>query len=227
MRDPAKLPDAVRARVDVVTGSHGDAEVVDRAFAGADAVFWLVPPDPRAPSLDAAYSGFTRRRREGVHGPRGRARRRRLGARPGHPRRRSRRTGHGVAGHGRPDREHGRGLPGAREPDVHGQPAAAGGFDPRRRRVHRHRRRRPQSADGRHPGHRRGRRRPAARPLVDGDGRGPGARPRGPFGERHGAHHVRRARPPGPLRAAVARRLPRRNSPDTASGTRSSTASST
>ncbi|AEM85512.1 NAD(P)H-binding protein [Streptomyces violaceusniger] len=59
VRDPGKLPDAVRARVDVVTGSHGDAEVVDRAFAGADAVFWLVPPDPRAPSLDTAYSGFT------------------------------------------------------------------------------------------------------------------------------------------------------------------------
>ncbi|MGW5697587.1 NAD(P)H-binding protein [Streptomyces asiaticus] len=60
VRDPRKLPDAVRDRVDVVTGSHGDAEVVDRAFAGADAVFWLAPPHPRAPSLDAAYSGFTR-----------------------------------------------------------------------------------------------------------------------------------------------------------------------
>ncbi|MEE4596198.1 NAD(P)H-binding protein [Streptomyces sp. DSM 41524] len=60
VRDPGKLPDAVRDRVDVVTGSHGDAEVVDRAFAGADAVFWLVPPHPQAPSLDAAYSGFTR-----------------------------------------------------------------------------------------------------------------------------------------------------------------------
>lgn len=60
VRDPGKLPDAVRDRVDVVTGSHGDAAVVDRAFAGADAVFWLVPPaPPRAPSLDAAYSGFT------------------------------------------------------------------------------------------------------------------------------------------------------------------------
>ncbi|GAA1701311.1 NAD(P)H-binding protein [Streptomyces yatensis] len=60
VRDPARLPDEVRARVDVVTGSHGDPEVVDRAFAGADAVFWLVPPDPRTPSMDTAYSGFTR-----------------------------------------------------------------------------------------------------------------------------------------------------------------------
>ncbi|GAB7188517.1 Rossmann-fold NAD(P)(+)-binding protein [Kitasatospora sp. Ki12] len=62
VRDPEKLPDAVRARgdVDVVTGSHGDAEVVDRAFAGADAVFWVVPPTPRPPSLDALYLDFTR-----------------------------------------------------------------------------------------------------------------------------------------------------------------------
>lgn len=60
VRDPAKLPDAVRERVDVVPGPHGDADVVDRAFAGADAVFWVVPPDSRAPSLDVAYSGFTR-----------------------------------------------------------------------------------------------------------------------------------------------------------------------
>lgn len=60
VRDPAKLPGAVRARVDVVPGSHGDADVVDRAFAGADAVFWLVPPDPRAPSLEIALPGFTR-----------------------------------------------------------------------------------------------------------------------------------------------------------------------
>ncbi|NMO93572.1 NAD(P)H-binding protein [Actinomycetospora sp. TBRC 11914] len=59
VRDPAKLSGAVRDRVEVVTGSHGDADVADRAFAGADAVFWVVPPDPSAPSLEAAYSGFT------------------------------------------------------------------------------------------------------------------------------------------------------------------------
>ncbi|MFG2721201.1 NAD(P)H-binding protein [Streptomyces sp. NPDC048416] len=59
VRDPRKLTEEVRSRVDVVTGAHDDADVIDRAFAGADAVFWLVPPNPRAPSLDAAYSGFT------------------------------------------------------------------------------------------------------------------------------------------------------------------------
>ena len=60
VRDPARLPGPARDRVDVVAGSHSDADVVDRAFAGADAVFWVVPPDPHAPSLEAAFSGFTR-----------------------------------------------------------------------------------------------------------------------------------------------------------------------
>lgn len=59
VRDPARLPQSVRSRVDVVAGSHGDPEVVAHAFSGADAVFWLVPPDPMASSLDAAFSGFT------------------------------------------------------------------------------------------------------------------------------------------------------------------------
>ncbi|MBO1754956.1 NAD(P)H-binding protein [Allobranchiibius sp. CTAmp26] len=60
VRDPGRLADSVRDRVDIVQGSHGDAEVVDRAFAGADAVFWLAPPNPGAPSLDAMYSDFAR-----------------------------------------------------------------------------------------------------------------------------------------------------------------------
>ncbi|MCG3755216.1 NAD(P)H-binding protein [Amycolatopsis sp. Poz14] len=58
VRDPARLPDAVRERVEVVVGSHGDPEAVDRAFAGADAVFWVVPPDStRTPA--EGWSGFT------------------------------------------------------------------------------------------------------------------------------------------------------------------------
>lgn len=60
VRDASRLPVAVRDRVEVVEGSHGDPDVVDKAFAGADSLFWLVPPDPRAPSLDAAYTGFSR-----------------------------------------------------------------------------------------------------------------------------------------------------------------------
>ncbi|WP_211165823.1 NAD(P)H-binding protein [Azoarcus sp. TTM-91] len=59
-RDPANLAAQVRARVEVVQGSHGDASVVDRAFEGADSVFWLCPPEPGAKSVRAAYVEFTR-----------------------------------------------------------------------------------------------------------------------------------------------------------------------
>ncbi len=59
-RDPSRIPANTRERVEVVQGSHGDAEVVNRAFAGADAVFWLAPPAPHTPSLEAAYVDFTR-----------------------------------------------------------------------------------------------------------------------------------------------------------------------
>jgi len=59
-REPARLSDQVREQAEVVPGSHGDAQVVDRAFEGAEAVFWLPPPDPTAPSLDAVYTDFSR-----------------------------------------------------------------------------------------------------------------------------------------------------------------------
>lgn len=59
-REPSRLPAHMRERVQVVQGSHGDTDVVERAFAGADAVFWLVPPAPRAESLEATYVDFTR-----------------------------------------------------------------------------------------------------------------------------------------------------------------------
>lgn len=59
-RDPSTLPAELRERVDVVQGSHGDIDVVNQAFAGADAVFWVTPPDPKAESVEAAYVDFTR-----------------------------------------------------------------------------------------------------------------------------------------------------------------------
>ena len=59
-RDPARIPPEIRERIEVVQGSHGDSDVVNKAFAGADAVFWLPPPNPRAESVDAGYVGFTR-----------------------------------------------------------------------------------------------------------------------------------------------------------------------
>jgi uncharacterized protein YbjT (DUF2867 family) len=58
--DPSALPADVHERLDIVEGSHSDAAVVEEAFTGADAVFWLTPPDPQAPSVEAAYVGFIR-----------------------------------------------------------------------------------------------------------------------------------------------------------------------
>jgi uncharacterized protein YbjT (DUF2867 family) len=60
VRDPARLAPGVADRVSVVRGSHRDPAVVAEAFAGADAVFWLVPADPRAAGVDDAYTGFAR-----------------------------------------------------------------------------------------------------------------------------------------------------------------------
>ena len=59
-RDPSRLPSQTLRGVEVVQGSHGDVDVVNRAFAGADCVFWLVPPDFQAESLEATYLDFTR-----------------------------------------------------------------------------------------------------------------------------------------------------------------------
>jgi uncharacterized protein YbjT (DUF2867 family) len=59
-RDPSRLARDARTRAEIVQGSHSDANVVNKAFTGADSVFWLVPPDPKAQSVEAAYVGFTR-----------------------------------------------------------------------------------------------------------------------------------------------------------------------
>lgn len=59
-RDPARIPTSMRERVEVVEGSHSQADVVEKAFDGADRVFWLVPADPRATSAEAAYVDFAR-----------------------------------------------------------------------------------------------------------------------------------------------------------------------
>lgn len=58
-RDPARLSKAVRERVELVQGSLNDREVVTRALASADSVFWLVPPNPRAENVEAHILDFT------------------------------------------------------------------------------------------------------------------------------------------------------------------------
>lgn len=59
VRDPGKLPQAARDRVEIVEGSHSDPDVVDQAFRDAEAVFWLCPPTPQE-TPDAATVEFSR-----------------------------------------------------------------------------------------------------------------------------------------------------------------------
>ena len=59
-RDPSHLEPQIRERVEVVQGSHGDQNVVTEAVAGADAVFWLVPPNLCAENIFDYCRDFTR-----------------------------------------------------------------------------------------------------------------------------------------------------------------------
>src|SRR3984957_17958743 len=56
-RDRSGIPADTRQHVEVIEGSHGAPAVADKAFDGADAVFWLTPPDPRAESVERPTSG--------------------------------------------------------------------------------------------------------------------------------------------------------------------------
>ncbi len=69
-RDPSRLPERVRARAEVVPGSHGDADAITRALAGADRLFWLVPPPPfsHPGSAERYYLDFTRPACEAIRG---------------------------------------------------------------------------------------------------------------------------------------------------------------
>src|ERR1700733_13298679 len=59
-RNPSRLLARARERVEVVQGSHADSEVVDKAFEGADSVFWVVPPDFQASNFETRYVEFVR-----------------------------------------------------------------------------------------------------------------------------------------------------------------------
>jgi len=67
-REPSRLPAQAKGRIELVRGSHGDPDVVTEAFAGADTVFWLVPPDYRTDSVEASYVDFTRPACEAIVG---------------------------------------------------------------------------------------------------------------------------------------------------------------
>jgi uncharacterized protein YbjT (DUF2867 family) len=59
-RDASRIDPAVREQAEIVEGSHEDPAVLDKALPGADALFWLVPPNPAAPSTMDHYLSFAR-----------------------------------------------------------------------------------------------------------------------------------------------------------------------
>jgi uncharacterized protein YbjT (DUF2867 family) len=67
-RDPSRIPQEIRERVEVIQGSHGDAATIEKALTGADALFWLIPPEPLMTlnSVDEAYVGFTKPATEAI-----------------------------------------------------------------------------------------------------------------------------------------------------------------
>ncbi|MFF9486237.1 NAD(P)H-binding protein [Streptomyces sp. NPDC014676] len=58
-RDPGRLTPGVRERAEVFQGSHADPDVLGAACAGADRVFWLVPPAPGAGSVEGHFRDFS------------------------------------------------------------------------------------------------------------------------------------------------------------------------
>jgi uncharacterized protein YbjT (DUF2867 family) len=60
VREPSRLPAGIVEKIEVVAGSHDDADVVERALAGADSIFLNVPPVPHTADVVATYLDFTR-----------------------------------------------------------------------------------------------------------------------------------------------------------------------
>ena len=67
-RDPLRIPQEIRQRIEVIQGSHGEAATIEKALNGADALFWLIPPEPLMTlnSVDEAYVVFTKPAAEAI-----------------------------------------------------------------------------------------------------------------------------------------------------------------
>ncbi len=63
---PQKLADNIKKQVEIFPGSHSEADVVSKAFEGAGSLFWLCPPDSKAPNVMDAYLGFTKAAAEAI-----------------------------------------------------------------------------------------------------------------------------------------------------------------
>jgi uncharacterized protein YbjT (DUF2867 family) len=60
VRDPSRLIPGVASRVEIVEGSLDDAGVLQKAFSGAETLFWCVPQSNRAADVREYYLNFTR-----------------------------------------------------------------------------------------------------------------------------------------------------------------------
>lgn len=59
VRNGDKLHAAIQGRAEVIEGSHGDPDILDRALEGAEALFWVAPPNT-SKTMDEAYLEFTK-----------------------------------------------------------------------------------------------------------------------------------------------------------------------
>jgi uncharacterized protein YbjT (DUF2867 family) len=59
VRDPLRLPARLRDRLDIHIGSHKDELTVQRAFEGAERIFWLTPGSLEGNSRRSAYLDFS------------------------------------------------------------------------------------------------------------------------------------------------------------------------
>ncbi len=66
VRDPVRLDERIRRRVQVVVGSHDDPAALDESMRGVDGLFWLVPPSVMAASAEEHYLGFARPAAEAI-----------------------------------------------------------------------------------------------------------------------------------------------------------------
>ncbi len=60
VRDPNKLPEDIRNKVEITQGSLDDAETVMKAFKGADSVFLNIPPAMQFKDVNEYYKNFGR-----------------------------------------------------------------------------------------------------------------------------------------------------------------------
>ena len=59
-RDPSKLAPEVRGKIEVVQGSAEDEATLNRALAGAESLFWVIPPSFTTDDNTAYYLRFAR-----------------------------------------------------------------------------------------------------------------------------------------------------------------------